>query len=137
MFQYPWNSPGKNTGVGCYSLLHRIFRTQGSSQCLLQGQCRQILYCMSRQGRESRVGFMYRSQPSWVLRVYLKGFLELPVLRSSGFLAKTSRFLLPQCWPGSSVCVCVCVCVPVEAAITPVTFRTSKHFLFPLCFPII
>ena len=24
----PWNSPGKNTGVGCHFLLHRIFPTQ-------------------------------------------------------------------------------------------------------------
>ena len=25
----PWNSPGKNTGVGCHSLLPEIFPTQG------------------------------------------------------------------------------------------------------------
>ena len=25
----PWNSPGKNTGMGCHSLLYRIFPTQG------------------------------------------------------------------------------------------------------------
>ena len=31
----PWNSPGKNTGVGCQSLLQGIFPTQGSSPCLL------------------------------------------------------------------------------------------------------
>ena len=27
----PWNSPGKNTGVGCLSLLQGIFPTQGSN----------------------------------------------------------------------------------------------------------
>jgi len=27
----PWDSPGKNTGVGCHVLLQRIFPTQGSS----------------------------------------------------------------------------------------------------------
>ena len=27
----PWNSPGKNTGVGCHSLLQGIFPTQGSN----------------------------------------------------------------------------------------------------------
>ena len=32
---YPWNSPGKNTGVGCHSLFQGIFLTQGSSSCLL------------------------------------------------------------------------------------------------------
>ena len=31
----PWDSPGKNTGVGCHPLLQRIFPTQGSNSCLL------------------------------------------------------------------------------------------------------
>ena len=38
----PWNSPGKNTGVGCHALLQRISLTQGSNPGLLH--CRQILY---------------------------------------------------------------------------------------------
>ena len=38
----PWDSPGKNTGVGYHSLLQGIFLTQGSNPCLLL--CRQILY---------------------------------------------------------------------------------------------
>ena len=44
----PWNSPGKNTGVGSHSLLQGIFPTQGSNPGLLY--CRQILYCLSHQG---------------------------------------------------------------------------------------
>jgi len=36
----PWNSPGKNTGVGSRSLLQGIFLTQGSNLGL--PQCRQI-----------------------------------------------------------------------------------------------
>ena len=43
----PWNSLGKNTGVGCHSLLLRIFPTQGSNPGL--PQCRQILYHLSHQ----------------------------------------------------------------------------------------
>ena len=39
----PWDSPGKNTGVGCHTLLQGIFLTQGLNPCLLH--CRQILYC--------------------------------------------------------------------------------------------
>ena len=31
----PWNSPGKNTGVGIYSLLQGIFLTQGLNPSLL------------------------------------------------------------------------------------------------------
>ena len=38
----PWDSPGKNTGVGSHSLLQGIFLTQGSNPGLLH--CRWILY---------------------------------------------------------------------------------------------
>ena len=48
----PWNSLGKNTGVGCHSLLQRIFLTQGSNMGLLR--CRQILYRLSHQGNPER-----------------------------------------------------------------------------------
>ena len=34
----PLDFPGKNTGVGCYILLHGIFLTQGSNPCLLHWQ---------------------------------------------------------------------------------------------------
>ena len=30
-----WGSPGKNTGVGCHTLIQGIFLTQGLSPCLL------------------------------------------------------------------------------------------------------
>ena len=33
-----WDSPGKNTGVGCHALLQRIFLTQGLKLCLLHLQ---------------------------------------------------------------------------------------------------
>ena len=38
----PWNSPGKNIGVGSHFLLQGIFPTQGSNLGRLH--CRQILY---------------------------------------------------------------------------------------------
>ena len=44
----PWNSPGKNTGMGTLSLLQGIFPTQGSNLGLLH--CRRILYLLSQQG---------------------------------------------------------------------------------------
>ena len=34
-FFFPWNFPGKNTGVGCYALLQGIFLTQGLNPRLL------------------------------------------------------------------------------------------------------
>ena len=42
------DSPGKNTGVGSYSLLQGIFLTQGWNLGLLH--CWKILYCLSHQG---------------------------------------------------------------------------------------
>ena len=47
----PWNSPGKNTGVGCHFLLQGIFLTQGSNPGLLHS--RQILYRLNHQGISS------------------------------------------------------------------------------------
>ena len=44
-----WNSPGKNTGVGCHFFLQGIFLTQGLNLGFLH--CRQILYSRSHQGR--------------------------------------------------------------------------------------
>ena len=41
----PWNSPGKNTGVGCHSLLQGIVPIQGLNLDLLH--CRQILNYLS------------------------------------------------------------------------------------------
>ena len=37
-FLCPGDSPGKNTGVGCHSLLQWIFPTQGSNLCLWHWQ---------------------------------------------------------------------------------------------------
>ena len=42
MLLCPWDSPGKNTGVGCHTLLQGIFPPQGSKLGLLH--CRQIIY---------------------------------------------------------------------------------------------
>ena len=44
----PWNSPSKNTGVGCHSLLQGILPTQEMNWGLLRG--RQILYRPSHKG---------------------------------------------------------------------------------------
>ena len=44
----PWDSPGKNTGVGSQFFLQGIFLTQGSNPNL--PHCRQILYQLRHQG---------------------------------------------------------------------------------------
>ena len=55
----PWNSPGKNTGVGGQFLLQRIFLTQGLNLGLLY--CRQTLYHLNHQGSPTTQfgGFKY------------------------------------------------------------------------------
>ena len=55
-FLCPWESPGKNTGVGCHFLLQWVFLTQELNLCLLN--CRLILYCLSHRGSPDK--FMYR-----------------------------------------------------------------------------
>ena len=40
----PWDSPGKNTGVGCHFLLQEIFPTQGSNPHLLCLLHRQVCF---------------------------------------------------------------------------------------------
>ena len=47
----PWDSPGKNTGVGCHFLLQGIFPTQGSNLNLLHWQAGSLP--LSHQGRPS------------------------------------------------------------------------------------
>ena len=62
----PWDSPGKNTGMGCYALLQGIFPTQGSNPGLWH--CRQILYCLSHQGSPKILEWVayYFSRGSWL-----------------------------------------------------------------------
>ena len=63
----PWNSPSKNTGAGCYSLLQWIFLTQGSNLGLLH--CRQILYHLSHQ--ESPVSHDTSLNNTWIRTYHL------------------------------------------------------------------
>ena len=58
MLLCPWDSPGKDSGVGCQALLQGIFLTQGSNLGLQH--CRQILYILSHQGSPI---FMYIIHP--------------------------------------------------------------------------
>ena len=46
---HPWDFPGKNSGVDCYSLLQGIFLTQGSNLGL--PHCQQTLYCSEPLGK--------------------------------------------------------------------------------------
>ena len=54
----PWNSPGKNTGLGYQVLLQGIFPTQGLNLGL--PHCRQILYHLSHQGSSKGYGGLFK-----------------------------------------------------------------------------
>ena len=56
-FLCPWNSPGKNTGMGCHTLLQELFPTQGLNLGLTH--CRQTLYWVTREDLSMR--FQYHN----------------------------------------------------------------------------
>ena len=92
----PWDSPGKNTGVGCHSFLQGIFPTQGSNPGL--PHCRQILYRLSHQGSPSVEYVSHHTRnPRLLLKSTLwlmAGFKSTCGHRSRVSLQKTSSFLL-------------------------------------------
>ena len=65
------NSPGKNTGVGSYSLLQGIFPTPGSNPGLLH--CRQILYRLNHQGSHDRNCMLFSCGRTWESEILKEG----------------------------------------------------------------
>ena len=59
-----WDSPGKNTGVGCHCLFQGIFLTQGLNSSLLH--YRQTLYCLSHQGSHCQAYIGLPQKYFWV-----------------------------------------------------------------------
>ena len=72
----PWNSPGRNIGVGSLSLLQGIFRSQGLNPGV--PHCKRILYQLSHQGSPVRTG-------AKTLR---------HIHSSSGYIVSSSAFLV-------------------------------------------
>ena len=85
----PWNTPGKNTGVGSQSLLKGIFPTQESNSVL--PHCRQILYHLNYQGSllEPNKPFLAISYP---LHIHMDAQEER--IRSSGCMGLVSPYCL-------------------------------------------
>ena len=59
----PWDSPGKNTGMGCHFLLQGILPTQGSNPGL--PHCRKMLYHLSHQGSPGGKGISNSCYYPW------------------------------------------------------------------------
>ena len=94
------DSPGKNTGVGCHALLHGIFPTQGSNPGL--PHCRQILYCLSRQGSPRRL--------EWVAYPFSRGSSQprsqtgVSCIVGRFFISGATREALSTGWAPAIVC---------------------------------
>ena len=109
----PWDSPGKNTRVGSQALLQGIFLTQRLNPGLLH--CRQILYCLSHQGRPLQELLGTHIQPH-----------IFTLLSAFGWLSPGS--LLKSCTPGSKSCSKPCspICGLLKAGYAPGTFPASR-----------
>ena len=85
MLLHPWDFPGKNTGVGCHSLLQGIFPTQGSNPGLLH--CRWLLYRVSHQESLLRT-----FEPSKKKKAIIFGFsLNIHHIRTSALNPRVNR----------------------------------------------
>ena len=64
----PWNSPGQDTGVGCYSLLQGIFPTQGQTQdsCIIG-----VVLIVEPPGKPSNVIVFLLKIENWLSRFNL------------------------------------------------------------------
>ena len=93
----PWDSLGRNTGVGCHALLQGIFPTQGSNPGLLH--CRQIFFLnhLSYQGNPRRHGANrlfpgMRGSTLWAVQL-----LQCQVAPGDPYTCLRPTCLLPLC----------------------------------------
>ena len=80
----PWNSLGKNTGVGCHCLLQGIFLTQGLYQDILH--CRLILYCLSYQrlsGYYAKVNNKYMRKTNFMVSLVYGNFKKCTLMETN------------------------------------------------------
>ena len=64
-----WDSPGKNTGVGCHALLQGIFQTQGLNPRflhLLHWQAASLLLVPPENPTWEHISFLFPQSPEWL-----------------------------------------------------------------------
>ena len=135
----PWDSSGKNTGVGCHFLLQEIFPTQGSNQrllCLLHWKEDFFFFFkpLSHLGSLS-----LKELKTKVLQCFFKYLFQLHKISTFSLARSTSSFF---CWsifssaaflvflPKSFLCFClsaVCRHSPPASALPSYHFPSS-HF---------
>ena len=95
-----WDSPGRNTGVGCHFLLLGIFPTRGSNPSLLH--CRQILYQLSYKGSPTQACIWFNVL-FCCLKILNIFFLHLcSIEKSDGTVACEQSKACKQLWSSSS-----------------------------------
>ena len=121
---YPWDFPGKNTGVDCQSHLQGIFSTQGLNPSL--PHCRWIL-CQLNHKKSTRIlewvayPFSSRSSsPRYPTRLsciagrFLTNWAMMDIIYIN---VKTNLLLQDLVYVCVCVCVCMCVCMYVDTDI--------------------
>ena len=116
----PWDSPGKNTGVGCHVLLQGIFLTQGLNPCLL---------CLLPWQVDS-LALVPPGEPISSYR-YVYVYVPVCICASEYFCVMcVCVFLCDTC---VSVCVCGCGCMKLNELISPYasagSFQSSGKIL--------
>ena len=88
----PWDSPGRNTGVGCHFLLQGIFPNRGSNPDL--PHFRQILYWSEPPGKqEFTVGSNYSENNETTLLYFLFFYSQVMIVISIKFLDLWKHYL--------------------------------------------
>ena len=106
----PWDTPGKNTGVGCQALLQGIFPTQRSNLHLLH--CRWILYPLR------HLGSLFISDNIQYLSFFCLTF-SLSIMPSMSIHVFAKGKIVFLLWLSCILgCVCVCSCTDTTASLS-------------------
>ena len=131
----PWNSPGKDTGVGSHSLLQGIFPTQGSNLGLLH--CRWILYYLTHSGSLHKTDVILHNSLLRKLRLeLLQNLPKLSLFLDSGdlefvTLSVSKAYVFPILFKKKALSLCQSYIFrsPDEYSIETLMFPMKVHFM--------
>ena len=128
------DSPGKNTGVDCHSLLQGIFLNQGLNLCHLH--CRQILYCWATREApklNNNSHLIFLLPPPSHHPSFLKDIIE-NIIRLQKKSHRTTKVLIMVNWIVLALCdldkplTLSCVSVTSSILWTGTHYFLCKHF---------
>ena len=96
----PWDSPGKNTAVGCHLLLQGIFPDPGTEPGSLSSNCGWVLYRVGHPGSPCSACTMLLPRSLWLgISCSLKLYLHSKIFSSLLFgLSIYTNHLLSETW---------------------------------------